>query len=983
MNSRKEKEVIKRNAELKQQLVANARKLKIEAGLEKVRAVALKMKKPADMLDVCKTISLQLQKLGVKEIRNVQTAIFYESKGTYMNYEYYAKHKKTFITETVYTNHKIAKAFATKMMSGKGEFYSTHIKGKKVKDWLAYQKTTNVFIDRFLEKANSLNYYWHSLGPVALGISTYDPLREEDLNLFKRFLKVFELAYKRYLDIEKAMLQARAAQIEAALERVRAVAMSMRKAEDLAAVSEIIFTELKLFGFADIRNTEIIVNKDTKNSITSYYYSDYGITGTIDVDITTHTTVKHWMEELKKTNDSFAAVHISEKEMKEWRKYRESLGYLPDPKLNKVKTVEYYSYSIGPGAISVSSFKPITEEQLKTLERFKNVFGLAYRRYSDVAKAEAQAREAQIEAALEKVRSRSLAMHKSDELSDVVIVLFEMMKKLNIRSDGININVTKEGSKSIESWLAAPGGVYSVCFHIPYFEHQFMKDIFSSIANNSELLNKVYSFEEKKSFFTYLYNNTDFKTLPEERKQLVLNAKSWEVSIAFAKNMALSLHSYSGIIFTQDENEILKRFAKVFEQSYTRFLDLQKAEAQAREAKIEVALERTRTQSMIMQHSKELDDTLRVFHEQVLLLGIPSAFSFLWLPDEKNDRHIFWAVWEENKNGSKVFKSKAINYPLDKNEPATAQCLVDWKSNEAVFSYQVQPAAVENYFAVWQELIDGVEHLRPEYFSGGLYYVEAFMKYGCFGVMVTTDLTEEEKKLLNRFAIEFERTYTRFLDLQKAEAQAKEAQIEAALKKIRSRSLAMHKSEELKDVVTVLFEKLRELGLDFDGTGIQLFIEGSRNSVLWIRGVILSEPVLVNHPYDEVAFTNSEILRDIWHAKEKAVPVFNKAYSFKEKNKLVEYTGKYNKGNGVPPEVVEAMMQATGYTATFIMEKNSGLWVDSWSGKQITVEEFNVSKRVAKVFEQAYIRFLDLQKAEAQTRESQIQLALERVRART
>ena len=59
------------------------------------------------------------------------------------------------------------------------------------------------------------------------------------------------------------------------------------------------------------------------------------------------------------------------------------------------------------------------------------------------------------------------------------------------------------------------------------------------------------------------------------------------------------------------------------------------------------------------------------------------------------------------------------------------------------------------------------------------------MKYGCFGVMVETDLTEAEKKLLSRFAIEFERTYTRFLDLQKAEAQAREAQIEAALERVK------------------------------------------------------------------------------------------------------------------------------------------------------------------------------------------------------
>ena len=36
--------------------------------------------------------------------------------------------------------------------------------------------------------------------------------------------------------------------------------------------------------------------------------------------------------------------------------------------------------------------------------------------------------------------------------------------------------------------------------------------------------------------------------------------------------------------------DIFKRFAKVFEQTYTRFLDLQKAEAQARESQIQLAI---------------------------------------------------------------------------------------------------------------------------------------------------------------------------------------------------------------------------------------------------------------------------------------------------------------------------------------------------------------------------------------------------------
>ncbi len=55
--------------------------LEIESALERVRSVAMGMKKREDMLDVCKTISQQLELLHVKEIRNVQTAIFYDEKG--------------------------------------------------------------------------------------------------------------------------------------------------------------------------------------------------------------------------------------------------------------------------------------------------------------------------------------------------------------------------------------------------------------------------------------------------------------------------------------------------------------------------------------------------------------------------------------------------------------------------------------------------------------------------------------------------------------------------------------------------------------------------------------------------------------------------------------------------------------------------------------------------------------------------------------
>ena len=463
MNSRKEKEVIKRNAELKQQLAANAQKLKIEAGLERVRVVALKMKKPADMLEVCKTISLQLQKLGVKEIRNVQTAIFYESKGTYMNYEYYAKHKKTIITETAYTNHKVAKAFAAKMLSGKGEVYSTHIKGKKVKDWIAYQKSTNVFIDRFLEKTNSLSYYWHSLGPVALGISTYDPLSEEELNLFKRFLKVFELAYTRYLDIEQAI---------------------------------------------------------------------------------------------------------------------------------------------------------------------------------------AQAREAQIEAVLEKVRSRSLAMNRSDELKEVVGVMFGKLKELDFSMDdgAAIIMIFLESSKDHIQWIADKEGSYPVSFRVPYSDHCIPSDIWNAKQGGTDFFSKLYPFKEKNKHFKYLFEHSDYRYVPDEVKKLILESKNYGISIAFEKNSAILIPTRMGKLVSSDQKEILKRFAKVFEQSYTRFLDLQKAEAQARESQVQLALERVRARTMAMQRSDELPGAATILFQQVQSLGM-SAFA------------AGYCIWDEDKQAITLWMS--------------------------------------------------------------------------------------------------------------------------------------------------------------------------------------------------------------------------------------------------------------------------------------------------------------------------------------
>ncbi len=681
---------------------------------------------------------------------------FMMRKGIYMNYEFYAKHDKLLITETEFRNHPVAEKFANQMMKGPNEVFIHGFTGKEVKDWLEYQKTTNVFIDSYLEIAASLNYYWYSLGPVALGTSTYVPLNENEIELFKRFRNVFELAYRRYIDIEKA---------------------------------------------------------------------------------------------------------------------------------------------------------------------------------------EAQAREAQIQLALERVRARTMAMQKSEELSEAVYILFQQFRELGENPDQATIGVINEQEHVIEYWVTMYGNQMNKVFKFSIDEPHVTNKIYNAWKDGKKSLVIDLSGKDLLEFMTYRADKGGAAVNPNEKRRII--------NVAFFSKGLLNVQSNEQR--SEESIKLLERVAAVFEQTYTRFLDLQKAEAQAREAKIEAALERTRTQSMIMQHSKELDDTLRVFHEQVLLLGIPSAFSFLWLPDEDKDRHIFWAAWAENN--STDFKSKAINYPLDRNEPATAQCLIDWKSNEPVVSYHVPPAGVESYFAAWQELIAGVEQLKPEYFRDGLYYVEAFMKYGCFGVMIESEMPEEEKKILARFAIEFERAYTRFLDLQKAEAQAREAQIELGLERVRARAMAMQTSNELSDLVDTVFKELTKLDFALNWCIINIIDENSLSNTVWAANPDIDKaPESYHMKFEDYPFHDA-MMKGYQERAVKYIYVLEGL----EKKVYDEYLFNETEFRKVPVEAQAASRAMEKYVVSFSFSNFGGL--QTVGNEPLSDANLDILARFGKVFDLTYTRF--------------------------
>lgn len=945
---------------------AQAHEVKIELALEKVRARTMAMKKSEELAEIVSVLFKQLLGLGLTldQLRTCGIATFHPSepkgdiwitdiKGEKISNSFSAPFNEAPAYKTIYIKWK------------KGEdFFELNLKGKDFLEHLKfvkkYSSVPDINLQEIRKKYKEIFFHVLYFSQGYLFIITYEELTEHH-ELFKRFGAIFQQTYTRFLDLQKAEAQAREAQVELALERVRARTMAMQRSEELPEAANTLFLQVQSFGIPAWSCGYNILSADKKSS-TCIMSSEGELQTPFTLPLTEHKSLKPWHNAILK-GDEFFVYQQGGKELEEHYRYMKSL-----PELQSVfKQFEDAGLSLPTFQVNhLAKFKEgfllfITYQSVpeahEIFKRFTKVFEQTYTRFLDLQKAEAQARNAQIEAALERVRSRSLAMHHSHEIKEVVLMVMEKMNELEIEMDGgVSLATFRDGSRDLTHWYVNPEHVDgAIEMHLPYFKNKLFTDFEKARKKGMELLPVVYSFEDKNEYFNYAFKHSEFKIIPKALKQWILEQPCFGYSVAIQKHSAIFFNDYSGKFFSEQENQVLIRFAKVFDQAYIRFLDLQKAEAQAREAQVEAALERTRTQSMLMQYSDQLDETLRVFHEQVLLLGIYSEFSYLWLPDEEIDQHIFWAAWKENNS----FKSKAVNYPLDRNEPATAQCLVDWKAKKPFVSYKVSPADVGNYFTGWSELFKGVAHLKPKEFSNGLFYTEAYIKYGCFGVMVENALTEEEEKILHKIAVEFERTYTRFLDLQKAEAQSREAQIEAALERVRSKSMAMHKSDELLDVITVVSEQLTNLDFKFHHVSFANN-DLDQDYKFWVSARGLPNPMRFNVPYLDIS-----IMKQLREAQHNGDNFYTDILSKDENRRWHKHLLNHG-GDKVFPEDVNEFAMSRGMARSIAINSNIMLILANYASVPYTEDENKIIARFGKVFEQSYTRFLDLQKAELQ-----------------
>jgi signal transduction histidine kinase len=573
-----------------------------------------------------------------------------------------------------------------------------------------------------------------------------------------------------------------------------------------------------------------------------------------------------------------------------------------------------------------------------------------YRRLQ--ADLEAAKREARIEAALERVRSRTMAMQHSDELPEAANLLFEQIKSLGMPTWSAGYCIWDEDRQGATQWVSTEGKL------LPSFWTSLTED--PTFIHMREAYGRGQSFYVEEVGGTALAQHYEYmSTLPVVGDLITaLIDDGHPLPTVQINHCAYFSHGFLLFITYEpvpEAHPIFQRFAKVFEQTYTRFLDLLRAEAQAREARIEAALERVRSRTMAMQHSDELGEVSRLLNQEVRGLGIDTwgcAFNIYgedasteWfgteagpMPTYPTPREDFFLRFYENGQTRETLYVEAFegddckaHYDYLRTLPVLGDRLAD---------------------------IEAAGHALP---SSQIDHV-AYFKYG-YLLFITREPAPEAHDVFRRFAKVFEQTYTRYLDLEQAEGRAREAQIEAAMERVRSRALAMTRSNELLDVALKIRQEFAGLGLPCGAFWHTRYTpECYQKALTSVDGQKLA--AIMELPRDFASYPALAA----WERGDEKIGVFPfEADAACQYHHHMVTKGKFFE---VDPEAItqEMIREHGGWTFVQARTSHGEIGYSLWGESEPSEEAKDVLVRFTSAFDLAYRRFEDLQQAEADHR---------------
>ncbi|MCK6561446.1 ATP-binding protein [bacterium] len=582
--------------------------------------------------------------------------------------------------------------------------------------------------------------------------------------------------------------------------------------------------------------------------------------------------------------------------------------------------------------------------------------------------AEAQAREAQIEAALERVRARSMAMHKSEELKEVIQLVYEQFVHLNINVEHTGFIMDYKTRDDYNSWIADKFGTHSQVT-IPYFDCVYYNRFNEAKEKGEDFFATNLSFEEKNKFYQDLFKIVP--GLPEDALEFLLSCPGLALSTVLLDNVALYIENLAGTSYTDDENAALMRFGKVFQQTYTRFLDLQKAEAQAREAQIEAALERVRARAMAMHHSDDLDKVNKEILNQLNWLQVPDLTGVtFYLIDE----HGWVKAWDFSSPGNMGNpNSYALQYDFKKYEMMGEPFKILRQTDLNYFVADYPLEKLERAVYELEEINPAVANVFKEALANGILTHQwtacARISDGLLGIDLASPPSEDTKTIVLKIAGAFNQAYQRFLDLQRAEAQARQALQQASLERVRAEIASMRSTGDLQRITPLIWRELTTLGVPFFRCGVFIIDEVTELTHAYLSTPLGEAFAALHMKFDSAPFIHAAV--EHWRQQQVYREEWNREQFLAWtqsilKLGLIDSPEKYQAGGEAPEKLV----------LHFVPFTQGMLYIGSSAA--LSNDEIVIGQALANAFGVAYARYEDFQRLEAA--KAQVEAALENLK---
>lgn len=379
-----------------------------------------------------------------------------------------------------------------------------------------------------------------------------------------------------------------------------------------------------------------------------------------------------------------------------------------------------------------------------------------------------------------------------------------------------------------------------------------------------------------------------------------------------------------------------------------------------RELEIEKSLEQVRTRALAMTRSSELSESSSVLFQQLKQLGIPVVRASVGIFDDPNGAVELWTTFSGHDE-----EVKMLSYVNLLVHPVLKKTITARKEEKPYSLTVLTGDEVKQFY----DLISTYGDSQQVAFFPKEYFYSFFFSAGMLNVTSTQALTEEECQIMIRFAVVFGLIFTRFLDLQRSEENARNASREASLNRIRVAIATMRNRNDLEKITPLIWKELKELGVPFIRCGVFIMDDNQR-----LVHTFLSTPdgkaIAVNHLPYEMPFTLISEGVACWHRNE----LYAEDWDADAFNRFWDYVTKLGDQHS---ELQHKSEQAPEHLSLHLIPFLQGmLYVGNTFrlDNAFEVDVIDLLKSVAEAFSTAYSRYEDFIRLE--NAKLQVEMAL-------